>query len=224
MPRIARFVWPGVPHHVTQRGNRRGQVFFSDADHQTYLALLREYTIRHQIAVLAYCLMPNHVHLVLVPATKDSLPFALRHLHLRYAQRVNRMKNWKGHVWQGRYFASVLDERHCWAAIRYVERNPVRAGMVQRAEGFRWSSASAHCGLRKDAVLTTEPSWQRQLNGIGNWSAWLAAGNTADELTALRKNTSKGLPCGSDEFIDKLELSTGRCLRNRRRRKRMRPL
>lgn len=224
MPRIARFVWSGVPHHVTQRGNRRGQVFFSDADHQTYLALLREYTVKYEVAVLAYCLMPNHVHLVLVPAAGDSLPIALRPLHLRYAQRVNRMKNWKGHVWQGRYFASVLDERHCWAAIRYVERNPVRAGMVQRAESYRWSSAGAHCGLRKDAVLTTEPSWQRQFKGIGDWSEWLAAGNAADELTALRRNTSKGLPCGSDEFIDKLELSAGRCLRNRRRRKRMRPL
>lgn len=224
MPRIARFVWPGVPHHVTQRGNRRGQVFFSDADHQTYLALLREYTIKHELAVLAYCLMPNHVHLVLVPAAKESLPTALRPLHLRYAQRVNRMKNWKGHVWQGRYFASVLDERHCWAAIRYVERNPVRAGMVQRAESYRWSSARAHCGLRKDALLTAEPSWQQQLKSIGNWSAWLTAGNAADELIALRKNTSKGLPCGSDEFIDKLELSAGLCLRNRRRRKRMRPL
>jgi putative transposase len=207
---------------VTQRGNRRGQVFFSDADQQTYLALLREYTIKHQVAVLAYCLMPNHVHLVLVPATRDSLPLSLGPLHLRYAQRLNRMKSWKGHVWQGRYFASVLDERHCWAAIRYVERNPVRAGMVQRAENYRWSTASAHCGLRKDAVLTAESDWQKQLASIGDWSAWLDEGDDAQELEVLRKNAGKDLPCGSDEFIEKLEMSSGRRLRGGRRSKRSR--
>lgn len=224
VPRIARFLCAGLPHHVTQRGNRRGQVFFSDADHQTYLALLHEYTIKHQVAVLAYCLMPNHVHLVLVPAARDSLPLSLGPIHLRYAQRVNGMKGWNGHVWQGRYFASVLDKRHCWAAIRYVERNPVRAGMVQCAESYRWSSASAHCGLRKDAILATEPEWQRQIAGIANWSAWLAEGDDARELSVLRKNASKDLPCGSDEFIDELELSSGRCLRTRRRNRESRPL
>ena len=134
-------------------------MFFSDADHQTYLALLREYTAKHKVAVLAYCLMPNHTHLVLVPTTTDALQFMLRPLHLRYAQRVNRARDWKGHLWQGRYFASVLDERHCWAAIRYVERNPVRAGMLACAEDYPWSSAAAHCGLRKDMILTTERHW-----------------------------------------------------------------
>jgi putative transposase len=227
VPRIARFVCPGLPHHVTQRGNHRAQVFFSDADHQTYLALLREYTTDHQVAVLAYCLMPNHVHLVVVPAAKESLPRSLRHVHVRYAQRLNRQRDWKGHLWQGRYFASVLDERHCWAAIRYVERNPVRAGMVATAESYPWSSAGAHCGLRKDTLLTTEPYWQRQFEAIGNWSAWLAEGNETQELSILRKNVTKGLPCGSEEFITRLESASGRRLHDGRRGnrvKRMRPL
>lgn len=219
VPRIARFLCAGLPHHVTQRGNRRGQVFFSDADHQTYLALLREYSVRHEVAVLAYCLMPNHVHLVLVPAAIDSLPLSLGPMHLRYAQRLNRMKSWKGHVWQGRYFASVLDEQHCWAAIRYVERNPVRAGLVRRAERYLWSSASAHCGLSKDPVLTIESGWRKRMEGIGDWCAWLREGEDAQMLDTLRKNSSKDLPCGSDEFIDKLEQASGRRLRAGRRNK-----
>lgn len=218
VPRVARFLCAGLPHHVTQRGNRREQVFFSDADHQTYLALLREYTIKHQVAVLAYCLMSNHVHMVLVPAARDSLPLSLGPLHLRYAQRLNRMHSWKGRVWQGRYFASVLDERHCWAAIRYVERNPVRAGMVQRAENYRWSSASAHCGMRQDAILTNESGWLKQVESIGEWSAWLSEGDDAQKLDVLRKNARRDLPCGSDEFIEKLELNSGRRLRGGRRR------
>jgi putative transposase len=220
MPRIPSFVCAGLPHHVTQRGNHRAQVFFSDADHQTYLALLREYTIQHRVAVLAYCLMPNHVHLVLVPAAAESLPRSLRHVHVRYAQRLNRQRDWKGHLWQGRYFSSVLDERHCWAAIRYVEINPARARMVPIAESYPWSSAPAHCGLRKDALLTAEPHWQRQFEAVGNWSAWLAEGDDARDLEMLRRNATKGLPCGSDEFIADLESASGRRLRDGRRKKR----
>lgn len=202
-------------------------MFFSNADHLTYLALLREYTVQHQVAVLAYCLMPNHVHLVLVPAAKDSLPRALRHVHVRYAQRMNRQRDWKGHLWQGRYFASALDERHCWAAIRYVELNPVRARLVATAENYPWSSASAHCGLHKDTLLTTEPRWQHQFAAIGDWSAWLAQGNDPQEISILRKNATTGLPCGSDEFITQLEAATGCRLHDGRREnrpKRMRPL
>lgn len=204
-------------------------MFFSEADYKTYLALLREYTVQHDVAVLAYCLMPNHVHLVLVPPAKDSLPLSLRHVHVRYAQRVNRQKGWSGHLWQGRYFASVLDERHCWAAIRYVERNPVRAGMVAVAERYPWSSAGSHCGLRRDAVLTTAPAWQRQFNAIGDWSGWLADGDASREIGALRINTQKGVPCGSEEFVARLESTSGRRLLDRRRKRRkrvkgMRPL
>ena len=153
MPRAARFVLPGVPHHVTQRGNRRGQVFFSDADRRAYLAWLHADAQRHGLEVLAYCLMSNHVHLVVVPAGPRSMEHALRHLHMRYAQRLNRMKGWKGHLWQGRYFSAPLDEPYFWTAIRYVERNPVRAGLVARAEDFPWSSARAHCESAWDPLL-----------------------------------------------------------------------
>lgn len=216
MPRVARFVCPGVPHHVTQRGNRRARVFFSSADHQTYLAWLRSDSRRFGLEVIAYCLMSNHVHLVVVPDTPHSMERAFRHLHMRYAQRINRMKDWRGHVWQGRYFSAALDEAYFWAAIRYVERNPVRAGMVARAEDFPWSSARARCGPFRDPLLSAHPQWTRQMTGVGNWSEWLAAGDVSTEVDLIRRRTARGMPCGSDQFVKTLEDRAGRPLACRR--------
>lgn len=215
MPRTRRTIYPGVPQHVTQRGNRQAQVFFTDRDRRNYLELLHEYGEKHRVEVLAYCLMTNHVHLVVVPETADGLHHMLRPLHMRHAQRVNLVRGWKGHLWQGRYFASMLDDRYLWAAIRYVERNPVRAAMVERAEDYRWSSAAAHCRLRPDEVLTSSPSWWRQFEAIGDWSSWLAAGDQPECLDTLRRHVNKGLPCGSSGFLDGLERATGRILRPR---------
>ena len=127
MPRLARTVFAGVPHHVTQRGNRREDVFFNDDHRNQYLEWLVEYCQRYHVEALAYCLMSNHVHLVMIPESEAGLQQVLKPLHMRYAQRLNRERDWKGHVWQGRYFSSPLDERYTWEAIRYVERNPVRA-------------------------------------------------------------------------------------------------
>lgn len=215
MPRAARLVFPGLPHHVTQRGNRRHRVFFCDRDYLIYLHWLREYAGQCGVEILAYALMPNHVHLVLVPEGRGSLPEALRCLHMRYAQRVNREKDWVGHLWQGRYFSSVVDERYFWAAIHYVERNPVRAGLVERAEDYHWSSARAHCGLREDPVLTGSTRWQQQLDRVANWSAWLAEAGEQQTLTDIRVHTLKGLPCGGTTFVESLERDTGRVLRTR---------
>lgn len=208
---------PGVPYHVTQRGNRRGRVFFSDADRRAYLSWLRDYADKFGIEVLAYCLMDNHVHLVVVPGNRESLECALRPLHTRYAMRVNRAREWKGHLWQGRYFAAALDEPYLWAAVRYTERNPVRAGLVKRAEEFGWSSARAHCGLASDRLLSVNPEWWRLVRGVGDWSAWLAAGDETDAVDTLRQHVISGLPCGSETFLKGLEEDAGRPLRNRRR-------
>ena len=217
MPRLARIVCPRAPHHITQRGNRREQVFFTDEDRRAYLAWLKDYAEEYGVDIVAYCLMTNHIHLIAVPASEDGLEKVLKPLHMRYAQRVNRARHWKGHVWQGRYFSSALDEDYLWAAVRYVERNPVRAKMVRKAENYRWSSASAHCGLKADPLLTRKPSWQRQFESIGDWSAWLAEGDEPQRLEILRRNVEKGLPCGSAKFIRKLEKLTGRALQYRPR-------
>lgn len=217
MPRAARVVIPEVPHHVTQRGNRRGTVFFDDDERLAYLGLLRVYAARHSVEVLAYCLMTNHAHLVVVPSTADGLHRVLKPLHMLHAQRVNRTRDWKGHLWQGRYFSSPLDQDYLWAAIRYVECNPVRAGITGRAEDYPWSSAAAHCGQRDDLVLTRCPSWTRQLAAITDWSGWLAGQVAPDSLAMLRRRVDKGLPCGSPEFVNALELATGRDLQDRPR-------
>jgi putative transposase len=212
MPRLARTVFAEVPHHITQRGNRRGDVFFDDEDYQTYLEWLHYYSKQHQLEILAYCLMTNHVHFVAVPGTESSLQQVLKPLHMRYAQRINRRNRWKGHFWQGRYFSSPMDERYMWSAIRYVERNPVRARMVRKAERYPWSSAAGHCGLTDDYILTTLAKWKKLTEQVDNWSAWLAEGDDDSELGLLRRNIEKGLPCGSDRFINKLERLAGRSL------------
>ncbi len=215
MPRQARTVFPGVPHHITQRGNRREDVFYTDEDRETYLAWLEEYCRLHQVEILAYCLMTNHIHLIAIPKTETGLQSVLKPLHMRYAQRFNRQRGWKGHVWQGRYFSSALDDQYLWAAIRYAERNPVRAKMVRKAENYTWSSATAHCKGQTDAVLTTKAYWKKQFESIGDWSAWLAEGDQEEEITIIRRNVEKGIPCGSDRFVKKLEKQIGRVLQYR---------
>jgi putative transposase len=212
MPRLARRVFAGLPHHVVQRGNRREDVFFSDADRTAYLDWLRQYCDECRVEVLAYCLMTNHVHIVAIPATADGLEKALRPLHTRYAMRVNRWRGTKGHVWQGRFFSSVLDESYLWAAIRYVERNPVRACMEARAESYRWSSAAAHCGFGNDLVLTRDPAWMETLRLVDDWSAWLADFDRPAHLDALRDRIRRSLPCGDAEFVRRLEFQTGMSL------------
>ena len=215
MPRLSRTVFAGLPHHVTQRGNRREDVFFTNEDREAYLTWLREYCDKYGLAVLAYCLMTNHIHLIVVPTTDDGLQRVLKPLHMRYAQRINRARNWKGHLWQGRFFSSPLDEVYLLAAVRYVERNPVRAGMIDRAEDYRWSSAAAHCGNRTDSVLNLESGWREQFATIDDWSAWLSAADEIEKIRILRQNVEKGLPCGSENFIQRLGKIAGRHLEYR---------
>jgi putative transposase len=192
-------------------------VFFSDADRVAYLEWLGDYCTKYGVGVLAYCLMTNHIHVVAVPEGQESLEKVFRPLHTRYAQRINRAKNWKGHLWQGRFFSSALDETYLWAAVRYVERNPVRARIVRRAENYPWSSAAVHCGLKEDAVLTRDPGWLRQVKSIGDWSKWLAEGDRPEQLDVLRRHVERGLPCGAEGFIRKLERQAKQLLRPRPR-------
>ncbi len=211
MPRLARSVFPDIPHHVTQRGNRQENVFFCDEDRIIYLEWLHNYCQKWSVDVLAYCLMTNHVHLILKPSTEDGLQRVLKPLHMRYAQRVNKAKGWKGHLWQGRFFSSPLDDAYTWSAIRYVERNPVVAGMVKKAEDYPWSSAAAHCGLDENTLLTP-------ISDIGSpittdhWSNWLRRPEDEKTIKVLRRNITKGIPCGSDGFITRLEKLVNRHL------------
>jgi putative transposase len=212
MPRLARSVFPNIPHHITQRGNRREDVFFTDDDRLFYLEWLQFYCEKYKVSVLAYCLMTNHVHLVLTPHTETGLQQVLKPLHMRYAQYINKIKGWKGHLWQGRYFSSPLDEAYTWSTIRYVERNPVQAGILLKAENYRWSSAAAHCGLKTDPLLAALPN---AMDGIsqGEWNKWLALPENKGVIDIIQRNIEKGLPCGDDNFITALEAVAKKSLR-----------
>ncbi len=212
MPRTARNVFAHMPHHITQSGNRREDVFFDDEDRKTYLKWLGEYAVKFGVEVAAYCMMTNHIHLILTPSTEDGLQRLLKPLHMRYAQRLNRARQQQGHIWQGRYFSSVLDGDYFRVALHYVERNPVRAWLVKKAETYKWSSARSHCGLVKDSLLKPKPAWRKDFDDVAHWSSWLAEPDTDEALLILRRNAMMGLPCGSERFIRKIEKMANRDL------------
>jgi len=209
VPRMARVVVPGVPHHITQRGNRRADVFFVRSDYRRYLRLLGEYAGERGLDILAYCLMTNHVHLVAVPAEAVSLAAVLKPVHLRYAQHVNRSQEFTGRVWQGRFYSCPLDVAHTAEAIRYVECNPVRAGLEPRAVNYEWSSAAAHAGLRRDRLLA--PGIDKWVP-VDDWSYWLGAAEPDDFLGQVRLHTRTGRPLGESGFVQEVETQSGRRL------------
>jgi putative transposase len=209
MARLARAVAAGVPHHVTQRGNRRQPTFFGDADYQFYRDLLASGCRRYGVSVWAYCLMPNHVHLVLVPADTEGLRLALGEAHQRYTRAVNQREGWVGHLWQGRFASCALDTAHLIAAVRYVELNPVRARLVARAEDWRWSSARAHLSGEDDGLVSVAPL----RDAIGDWSVFLGGSPREEEMEALRRHERTGRPLGDPAFITTLERQLGRRLR-----------
>ncbi len=212
MPRLARLVVIGYPHHVTQRGSRRQLTFFDDADYATYIELLTEMKRRTGVEIWAYCLMPNHVHFVAVPPKQNSFARLFGTTHHRYARQINKAHGWQGHLWQERFHSFVMDERHLIATVRYVELNPVRAGLCVQAHDWRWSSVHAHLGDAADDLVSVAP--MREL--IPDWRCFLAAGDDV-ELDTLRQHTSTGYPAGDKDFIAKLEASTGRRLRSKKR-------
>ena len=157
MARLARVVIPGHPHHVTQRGNGRARTFFDDADYALYRDLLAEHCRAAEVEVWAWCLMPNHVHLILVPSDPDGLRRALARVHRRYAGVIQARRKRTGHFWQGRFGAVAMDEEHLAAALRYVSLNPVRARLVERAQDWRWSSTHAHLRGKNDGITALAP-------------------------------------------------------------------
>ena len=201
MARIARVVAPGLPHHVTQRGNRRQQTFFNDEDYQAYLELMAEWCGRFGVEIWAYCLMPNHVHLIAVPKTASALGDAIGEAHRRYSRRINFRERWRGHLWQGRFASYPMDDAYLLVAARYVELNPVRARLCREPEVYPWSSARAHLQGQDDALVTAAPLLER----VSNWPAFLASGLSEEDAEAMRKHERTGRPLGNDTFLEKLE-------------------
>ena len=214
MARLARFIVPGVPHHVTQRGNGRQQTFFSDEDYQFYRDLLKVHCAAQGVAVWSWVLMPNHVHLILVPKTEDSLRAALSQVHRAYAGHIHARTQRTGHFWQGRFGCVAMDEAHLMAAIGYVHLNPVRARLVASARAWAWSSVHALLRpSRGDGLTATGPVLDR----VGNMKALLASGEDEEKSMALRRAESIGRPLGNEAFMRKVERRTGRDARPAKR-------
>ena len=209
MARIARIVVPGVPHHITQRGNRRMQTFFTDSDYREYLYLMAEWCNRCNVEVWSYCFMPNHTHLIVVPENEDGLRRAIGEAHRRYTRYINFQKGWKGHLWQSRFSSFPMDEEHLIAASRYIELNPVRAKLVKHPEDFKWSSCRAHLQNENDILVKSKPL----LELIPNWKEFLTTFPSEDDLQTLRLHERTGRPLGDDNFINHLEKVTSRSLK-----------
>jgi len=209
MARIARVVVQGYPHHITQRGNRRQQTFFCDKDYEIYVDLMSEWCARFNVEIWAYCLMPNHVHLIAVPKSAEGLRLAVGEAHRRYTRHVNFCEGWKGHLWQGRFSSYPTDEAYLLSAARYVEFNPVRAGLVKKPWLYRWSSADAHLKGKDDGLVKTSPL----LDIVKDWRGFLSSSMPEDEITEFRAHERTGRPLGSERFIGKIEKTLGRILR-----------
>lgn len=213
MARLARVVVPGHPHHVTQRGNGGARTFFEDGDYALYRDLLAVNCKAAGVEVWAWCLMPNHVHLILVPSDADGLRRALAPVHRSYAGTIQVRRRRTGHFWQGRFGAVAMDEDHLAAALRYVSLNPVRARLVARAQDWRWSSTRAHLRGKADGVTALAPVRDR----FPRFADLLDSAPEEDLFARLRAAESIGRPLGSERFVARLERLTGRPLRPAKR-------
>jgi putative transposase len=213
MARLARVVIPGHPHHVTQRGNGRARTFFEDGDYALYRDLLAAGCRAAGVEVWAWCLMPNHVHLILVPSDADGLRRALAPVHRRYAGIIHARRKRTGHFWQGRFGCVAMDEAHLAAALRYVSLNPVRARLVERARDWRWSSVRAHVGGRDDGITAIAPVSER----YPNFTHFLSEQSDEEMIEQLRRAETIGRPIGNPKFLDMIERKTKRVLKPARR-------
>jgi putative transposase len=209
---MARLVVPGFPHHVTQRGVRKQRTFFGDNDYKAYIALLRDARVKAGVEIWAYCLMPNHVHIVAVPDCEDGLSSLFRRVHGDYARMVNSRNKWSGHLWQQRFYSAVMDDAHAIAALRYVELNPVRAGLCDRPDAWQWSSVHTHLGSIDDGVVNNDATQ----NIVGNWREFLNVDSAHGDIDSIRNFTKTGRPAGDNDFVDMLETLTGKAIHARR--------
>ncbi len=212
MPRIARVVAVGHPHHVTQRGNYRQDIFETNLDRQQYLLLVKSESRRYGLEILSYCLMSNHVHFVVVPKNENSLAAVFKYANMKYSQFFNKRKGHCGHLFQGRFFSSLLDEKHTIACSRYVERNPVRAGIVQKPWEWIFSSARVHCGLDKEDDLGVDVLFDYMGYSKNEWREYLASVEDLEQVMNIRAQTRRGRPLGAGIFVAKVEKKVGRQL------------
>ncbi len=203
--RQARLVAGGMPHHVIQRGNRRQKVFFEKKDREFYLQLLEEKTKKYKVEVWAYCLMDNHVHLIVAPREEKALAQAIGETHKEYTRMINFRERWRGYLWEGRFKSFIVDEKYLYAAIRYVERNPVRARIVNKAEEYEWSSARNHVHKKRGSLLSDF----YLLGEIENWAEYLRESEREEDLKLFRRHGESGRPLGDPGRLMRLAVKYG---------------
>jgi len=209
MARLARVVLPGVVHHITQRGVRSMDIFIHDEDRREYLSLLNQQAERVGLRFVAYCLMTNHVHLLVIPSKEDSLRLGIGEAHRLYTRYVNFREKTRGHLFQERFFSCPMDHLHFTAAARYVERNPVRAKLCKHAEEYCWSSAKYHLGITEENILI-----RSKYEGIGSKKEWgRLLQSDPERLKKMRIHFRTGRPLGSEDFLIRAESKTGRKLK-----------
>ncbi len=208
MARVARVVAAGYPHHITQRGNRRQQTFFCEDDYNTYIDFMSQSTKKWRVEIWAYCLMPNHVHMIAVPESEEGLRAAIGEAHRKYTRHINFREGWRGYLWQGRFASFPMDESYLLIAAKYVELNPVRAGIVKEPWEYPWSSAWAHMTGVDDKLVKVNPL----LEIVEDWKEFLLSGIQKREIEELRKHERTGRPLGDEGFIKRLEVALGRIL------------
>lgn len=213
--RTPRIVLPGHPHHVTQRGARRQKVFFMDYDRNLYLDMLSFYCKRFDVRLVGYCLMDNHVHHLLIPDREESLSKVFHPLHRCYANEINQRHGWTGHLWQERFYSCPVEQAYLTMVARYIDCNPVRAGIVKDPVDYQWSSAQAHCGLTVNKKLNPDKVSLKLFAEEGDWHDFLLKNEDPVNIQKLEEATQRYLPYGSEQFISDLEGKLGRCLRPR---------
>jgi len=211
MVRRARIVVPGLPHHITQRGNNKQDVFFTEEDRSYYLKLLQEKSEQYGFLVQGYCLMTNHVHIIGTPKTKQSLSKTIGRTNYQYTQYINKLHNRSGHLWQSRYYSCILDENHNKEALRYVELNPVKTAITKTPWEYQWSSCKAHIGEVETTLL--EMSNFKTEEEFKNWKLYLLEKQNLKKLKQIKLHLQTGRPLGTDSFLSKLEAKLNMRLR-----------
>jgi len=212
MARSSRIVTPNYPYHITQRGNYRQAIFENKEDRIKYLLWMDNYSQKYNLSLLAYCLMDNHVHFIAIPRQEDSLSKVFSIVHMRYSQYFNKKMSAAGHLWQGRFYSCVLDEPHLMAAILYVERNPVRSGLVKNPWDWQWSSAAFHTGRSKMEINIEDIKGILDFDII-KWEQYLSSEEPEDQIDIIRNNTKQGRPVGTAKFIEEIGAKIGRVLK-----------
>ena len=214
MPRSPRIIVPNIPYHVTQRGNHGRDVFYHPNDRKRYLDQLTNYSELYRFDIQAYCLMSNHIHIVGIPRKKNSIAVTMQVVQSMHTKSINYFQKWTGNLWQQHHTSSALDNKHMWNALRYVEQNPVRAGLVIKCEDYPWSSAAFHCGVRDDKVLKPDFNYADMFD---NWHEMVNQMLDDEALEYIRLRTYKGFPCGDSKFVDKIARKTGQDFSKKKR-------